>query len=89
LLPHKKAQFKTDWFRDRLILDFEYTDRSRKTKIDTSISLGVTTTAIDNLKLSFHCLSDDKETKINFDVKINLNQNKCIRMHTIPRSSNN
>jgi hypothetical protein len=37
--------------------------------MDTALSLGITTSQIDNLKFSFHCMSDEKDTKISLSVR--------------------
>ncbi|XP_035714329.1 uncharacterized protein LOC110858253 isoform X2 [Folsomia candida] len=59
-----QALLRTDWHSDKLLLDVEYSDRSRRTRLDLAFSAGITTKALDNLKCGFHVLSEEMETKV-------------------------
>ncbi|CAL8109862.1 unnamed protein product [Orchesella dallaii] len=60
-----QAHYKLDWFGSNgLDLDVELSERSRRNKVDTACTIIISTKSIDNLKMGFHYLSEEKETKL-------------------------
>lgn len=59
------------WFgTNDIALEIEFSDRSRRHKVDTTCMVIITTKTIDHLKLGFHYLSEEKETKFQLNVTL-------------------
>lgn len=69
---YSQIQYKMDWFgTNHLNVNVELTDRSRRTKTETSIWLTLSTKTINAFKLGIDFLTEERETKLQLKVTQN------------------